>query len=290
MNAMEIDADYFWREGYLVLKNAFSKDDIKQLRIKAILDRENGEAQFDLLNKSDEIFNKLVTDSIIVDAATKILGEKPVYFGDSSITYGSFHRGWHKDNRFPDRFKHNYSDWKGRYTMLRFGIYLQDHSYYSGGLGIRAKSHNPSKLVNLIGKLKIPLLGSLRNERIKTRLQIIASLLYGKAKMLNSEPGDLLIWAQTTTHSGNALRLKMLPNLKLPTWLENRLPDFLVRPYQDDRIAIFLAYGCQDEHLRRGLDFLKSRDYMVNKWEIYKNKTHPSTEKLKIMSYQDIYS
>ena len=41
-------------------------------------------------------------------------------------------RGFHKDNA--DRVDPNAPDWNGRYTVLRFGIYLQDHYRHTGGL------------------------------------------------------------------------------------------------------------------------------------------------------------
>ena len=284
----QVDAEGFWRDGYTTIKGAFSADYVIKLREAAIAQQKSGDTQGDLLNSSQDILRDLVTHPVLLHCASTLLEDVPVYFGDSSITYGSFHRGWHKDNRFPDRFKHFTADWSGRHTMLRFGIYLQNHTQYSGGLSVRSGSNRPSKLVNKLEKLKIPVIDKLKNERIKTRLQIIASRHYGAAKVLDSDLGDLLIWNQVTTHSGNALRLKICPRKKLPTWIENHVPEMFVKPYEKDRISIFLAYAKDDEHLKRGLEFLKTRDYMQRKWEIYKQRRYKSSSDLRILNYQDI--
>ena len=265
-----IDTQKFWKDGYLVIKNVFSQEEIKNFRehaeqFYASWDKKSSAG--DILSNSDPELYRVIFEPRILHAARSILGGTPVYFGDSTISYGSHHRGWHKDNRMPDRFKHNYPDWNGKYPLIRFGVYLQDHRSHSGGLGVRQGSHEPSRIVNRLDKLKIAGLSDLKNTRLKTRLSILATNNYGKAKIVDNGPGDLVVWNQRTTHSGNAVRLKATPNIKYPTWFENRVSQSLQLPYEDDRVVLFMTYGLKGDHLSRAIEFLKKRRYMVNSWK-----------------------
>jgi hypothetical protein len=60
-------------------------------------------------------------------------------------------------------------DWHGRYTALRFGIYLQDHTTHTGGLNLRDRSHNT------------------------------VSLTTGRTIYLQSAVGDVVVWRLRTT-------------------------------------------------------------------------------------------
>jgi len=60
----------------------------------------------------------------------------------------------------------------------------------------------------------------------------------------------------------------LLPWLKMPKWLEDRLPESFQRSYHKDRIALFMTYGLEDAHLSRAIEFLKKRKYMVSSWAV----------------------
>ena len=265
MESPEIDVDRFWRDGYLLIKNVFSAEEIKELRrdaLRVLAEQEAAGlveptgsvtiAQGDLL--SQEALRRLVVDGRMLRVVRSLLGEEPVYFGDSNFQVGRGGRGWHKDNRLPDRFEHSAADWRGRYTLLRFGVYMQDHSHHSGGLGIRVGSHHPSPLVKALEKVP------------PARLRVLASTSYGKPICVASEVGDLVVWNLRTTHSGNVVRLRPLPQRKLPTWLENLAPSGLCLPEDERRVAMFLTYGIDDDHLRRYIEYLKSRGYVDGAW------------------------
>ena len=271
MNSQATDTSKFWKDGYLIIKSVFTPEEIEFFRSE-ISKRDDSAAgdqsKGDILSNSNPELSKVIYDDRILTIAKEILGGVPVYFGDSTISVGSHHRGWHKDNRLPDRFQHHLADWSSQYSLIRFGVYLQDHKRHSGGLAVRKGSHNRSRLVNRVNKLKIPFMDEIKGRRVVTRMAIWASNLYGRAKILDVEVGDLVVWNQRTTHSGNALRAKLLPWLKMPTWLENKIPEGLIKKYHKDRMAFFMTYGLDDAHLSRAIDFLKKRKYMVNSWAV----------------------
>jgi len=271
MNPPAIDTSKFWKDGYLVIKSVFTKGEIELLRseVESFSQRiPAGQSKGDILSNDNIELSKIVYDPRILSIAQDILGQVPVYFGDSTISIGSHHRGWHKDNRIPDRFQHHLADWASRYSLIRFGVYLQDHKYYSGGLAVRAESHNPSKIVRKFNKISFPFVSEKVGRRIATRWSIWASNLYGRAKILDTEVGDIVVWNQRTTHSGNALRNRFFPNLKMPKWMEDNLPNSLQREYHKDRIAFFMTYGLEDDHTNRAIEYLKKRKYMVSSWAL----------------------
>lgn len=271
MNSLAIDTSKFWKDGYLVVKSIFTEEEIETLRSEVeVFDQAapSGQSKGDILSNSNIELSKIIYDPRILNIAKEILGEVPVYFGDSTISIGSHHRGWHKDNRIPDRFQHHLADWSSQYPLIRFGVYLQDHKQHSGGLAVRAGSHNPSRLVRKLNKFKFPFVSEIVGRRISTRWSIWASNLYGKARILDTEVGDIVIWNQRATHSGNALRSKLFPRLKMSKWVEDNLPKNLQRSYHKDRVALFMTYGAEGEHLNRAIEFLKKRKYMVNSWAV----------------------
>ena len=119
----------------------------------------------------------VILDGRLVEIARQILGqEEIVYAGDSSFTVGMRQRGWHKDNS--DRKDPNGADWQGRYTILRFGIYLQDHRKHTGGLNLRVGSHTTTDQPA------------------------------GKSIYVRTGVGDVGVWSLRITHSGNGTLLR----------------------------------------------------------------------------------
>src|ERR1043165_3900363 len=187
MSNLKIDKKKFEEDGYLLVQNVFTPSEIEQFRKLAYeqfeIDKKKkldvyhpgSKAKYnkgDLLSK--EKLHQVLLDDRILEIARTILGTSDIlYFGDSSYQIGTGMRGFHRDNI--DRTDLNGPDWKGEYTLIRLGIYLQDHKNYSGGLKIKVGSHkNPD----------------------------------GKAIFVGNEVGDVAVWSLKTLHSGNAVRLK----------------------------------------------------------------------------------
>src|SRR5262245_40424619 len=219
----------FWADGYLWNKRVFTKDEIEQLRRRVV---ECPDWQGDLL--SHPHLRSLVVDERVLTIARHLLGGTPVYFGDSGFTIGPQSRGYHKDN--PDRNDGNAPDWRDRYTVIRFGLYLQDHSRHSGGLNIRLASHN--KLSDSDG----------------------ANLYLG------TEIGDLTVWSLRTSHSGNGVLVKWLHRLPVEPALISQIHAGVLEPVERDRIGVFVTFGLDDRHLTRYLEYLKTRAYAVAVW------------------------
>jgi hypothetical protein len=257
-NKIVVDVEKFWSEGYIWLKNVFSKEEIESYR-QRIYESPNKEG--DLL--SNPRLRGLLLDDRILSIASQILGQTPIYFGESVARFTWSGPGWHRDN--VDRDDPKAPDWQGRYTIIKFGIYPQDHSRHSGGLNIREKSH-------LLPGIDGP------PEQV------------GRNRYMASEPGDVLVWTLRTTHSARGYQLKFprsiqiepSPGPKLPhsiNWLArmlqaagiNRLqgvPKFLIAPEEKkDRILISMAFGTDDDHFKRYLAWLKTTKFMVKLWQ-----------------------
>lgn len=229
--ADKIDTEVFWREGYQIVRDVYSADEVRAFRADAMQTRSHGG---DLL--SNPRMARALTDGRMVQVARKLLGsDEIVYAGDSSFTVNSSQHGFHKDNA--DRDDPLAPDWQGRYTILRFGIYLQDHYRHTGGLNLRARSHNE------------------------------VSLKAGKNVYVRSRTGDLAVWSLRTTHSGNGTLLSF-PRWVYPEPGHNISKRFWWRPAKPDgdRIAVFAALGLDDAHHHRYVDYLKTRKYMVDIW------------------------
>ncbi len=233
MKDLKIDKVSFERDGYLVVKNVFTAEEIKQLREEAYKQYEIDKAKnltFQLPNlptkakysKGDLLSKELLRHALLDDRMLKIartiLGnDNLVYFGDSSYQIGTGLRGFHRDNI--DRTDMTGPDWQGEYTLIRMGIYLQDHKNYSGGLKIKIGTH--------------------KNED-------------GKPIFVDSEIGDVGVWSLKTKHSGNAVRLKMFPNYSINTsGKENMIPDFMKKEEQQERISLFMTFALKSSHLDR---------------------------------------
>lgn len=170
----------------------------------------------------------LITEPRILNMARSCLGPGPlIYFGDSGYQVGQGGYGWHRDNI--DRQHAEGPDWEGDYPLIRVGLYLQDHSWHSGGLKVQVGSHRAES---------------------------------GKPVMVDTEAGDLVAWNLRILHSGNAVRLRGFSkwaiqphrHLRKGQLGERAIPLWLRRPEAQERMALFLTYGQPGTHLDRYLE------------------------------------
>jgi hypothetical protein len=222
----------FLTDGYAVLKGAFSAEEINKFRklvyeqhaederngLAFTLSKSSSKARYakgDLLSKKR--LREILLDDRILGFARRVLGsDRLIYFGDSSYQIGTGLRGFHRDSI--DRTDLSGPDWKSEYTLIRVGLYLQNHKQYSGGLQIKPGSH-------------------LRAD--------------GPKKFLDSETGDLAAWSLKLLHSGNAVKLKWLPNMPLDPALENRIPSFLRMEQEQERVSLFMTFAVASSHIDR---------------------------------------
>lgn len=227
----ELDVEDFWKNGFAILPDAYTDDEVEQMRDEARQHRQFGKGG-DLVSGP---LRHAITDGRMIAVARKLLDtDEILYGGDSSATINGKIRVWHKDNT--DRLDHAAPDWDSRYTQLRFGVYLQDHTAHTGGLNLKRGSHD------------------------------ICDLSSGETLYVKNSPRDLVVWSMRMTHSGAGTLLKD-PAARFPEPNEwNTFAEEEIAPEHDERIAVFAHLGANDKHGRRYLDYLRTRTYMVNGW------------------------
>lgn len=240
----EINKAQFDADGFTLIKNVLTTDEVQKLRnasYKLIKeDEKNGNFIIHRFAKNHigcltaiPEFRNLILDDRVIEIATKLLGEKPTFFGDCIMEIGIGNRGFHKDTA--NRTDQNHPDWTEKYPIIRIAFYLEDHSTHSGGLKVRVSSQST----------------------VKTNI--------GKAIILPTQAGDAAAFCLRTSHAGNAVRLKIAPNVSLHNSLEKRIPNFLKVPEEKERVSIFLTYGLKSGALDRYME------YMFNH-EVYKKR------------------
>ena len=247
----KFDVEAFDKNGFAIVKSVFSRQEIADFRQQFLRMRKNAAlrgatysdklcptvtyVRGDLLGMDELRESRYIClDDRVLSIVRQVIGPKLVYFGDSSVQFGEGQRGFHKDN--VDRSDPAGPDWKDRYTVVRFAIYLQDHAHHSGGLKVRVGSH-----------------------RFVSRHQ-------GRAVNLPTEEGDLAIWFLTTSHSGNNVRFRVAPGLCLHPRVETKVPYSLRVPEQKERISVFCSFGVPDKHLDRYIQYQVSRGDYHEHW------------------------
>jgi hypothetical protein len=226
---MTVDTSAFWKDGYTIVRNVFTKQEIEQLREAAYEARRSGPPG-DLLSKPT--MRHVLLDGRLVDITRRVLGRDDiVYYGDSAFTVTPGRTGYHKDNA--DRTDRNAPDWKSPYTQLRLGVYLQDHYRHSGGLNVRQGSHN----------------------KVSNKL--------GETVYLRTRVGDVGVWSMRTSHSGAGTLLRFPRTWHPSPGNAERIPRIFKAPPDRERISVFAALGADDEHADRYVQYLKTRAYMV---------------------------
>ncbi len=219
------------QHGWMLIKNLYSPAEIETIRELGL---QTQDQKGDVL--SNEALKYILLDERLINILKEVLGtDEIVYFGDSSVSIEGKSHGFHKDSR--DRFKKEGKEWHDiDYSIVRIGIYLQDHSKHSGGLCLRDQSH------------------------------LNQSVEVGKILNVKSEVGDLVVWKLTTTHSGNADILALFPRLSLHPNIARRIPKMFLQDRIKPRMVIFSAFGKDDEFTHEYIEYLKTRTYAIDRW------------------------
>jgi ectoine hydroxylase-related dioxygenase (phytanoyl-CoA dioxygenase family) len=238
------------KDGFKIFKGVFEPNEILQMRkkIQKLFQRLNNDNLViakkskdfdykstipDVVQEELEAFNYVVFDERVLRCVRELIGSDIAYFQDSTIQNGIGLAGYHKDN--VSRDDSNHSDWKSNYDLIRMGIYFQNIKDYSGGINIKSGSHKH------------------------------ANLHSGKAVNIPLETGDIVFWKLTTTHSGNAKRLKMFPRISLPGRVQRILPEYFFLPEEMERMALFACFGKPGIHLETYINYFKSRNDAYDK-------------------------
>jgi hypothetical protein len=250
---LEVDRAGFARDGYLHFPGVFSFEEVKGFRdfLVSNVPRTNDATALDVDLLTRPETEAFINDGRVLGVARQILGDTPIYFGDSSaMRYPKTAAvsTFHKDNA--DRHDHAAPDWSDDYPLIRFGIYLQDHTRQGGGLMVRAGSHR--------SVAKSRLMEVFREE--------VSGWLNGKTRYLFAAAGDLIVWNMRLTHAGMGRFLK--GPLKRPLTERNQrfVPEFMQATVGEDRLAMFASFGKEHPLFDRYLQSLKLRKYMVEMW------------------------
>jgi hypothetical protein len=246
LSNVEGAALFFEEHGWAIVRGVFRPSEIESFRNDTFASHRERLAG-DLLSNSR--LSRVLLDDRIFAICRALLGEQPTYFGDSSWYSSDIHAfalGFHKDNAY--KFTQDGPDWNCKYPLLRMGIYLQDHVEHSGGIAIRDRSH------------------------------ITMDCSVGQPFAVPTAKGDVVVWSLRTSHSGFVSRPRLFPKAFLPMTVQNvvtvrakttyRPPTLFFRPLEyPSRLALFMSFGIDGKHLRRYVEYLKTRRYAVTLWK-----------------------
>lgn len=230
--AMDYPLEDFWNNGFCIVRGVFAPSEVEIWRAAACDMPPNR----DLFQR--EALRDLVLDTRVTALARAILDtDRPAYIGDSNVMVGPTAPGFHKDN--VDKDDPNGPDWRGRYPLIRFGLYAQDHRHEPDGLDLRLGSHEH------------------------------CSVRRGRHVRAATALGDLVIWNMRTSHSGGAMVLRGGFDLDPASYsgrLLRRAPMGLLRRSDTERVGIFWSFAAEGAHLSRYIAYLKTRAYAVDRW------------------------
>jgi hypothetical protein len=248
-----LDLETFHRKGYALARRVFERDEAEAIRQQVVDQIEALEAKGEaVVDEGDagralhppadmltyEPLRRILLDPRLVGVVADALGGTPAYWGESSVVVGAFGgaRAWHTD-------AYETPVTTGRdYPMVRCGLYLQDIEHFSGGLAVRPRSH--------VRRLK------------KVPLAFHPS----PVDLVDSEPGDLVIWDMRIIHAGEVVRFRPLPGLGLPLSLQGRLPAGLRLAEERRRVVMFPTFGLPGADLESYLAYQRTRDWMLKIW------------------------
>lgn len=248
-----LDVAKFRKRGYSVVRGVFSREEAEELREALVAEteamHERGEAV--IVDGKDgralqmpgdalthELPRRVLLHPNFIDVVRDAVEGRPAYWGDSSVTVGSYGgaRAWHTD-AYDTPISQGYD-----YRMTRCGVYLQDIEHFSGGLAVRGGSH-----VRRLKRIPLPLTPS-------------------PITLVKAEPGDVVVWDMRIAHAGEVIRFRPAPSLGLPLTVQGRLPESLRVPEQRRRCVMFLTFGQAGPDLDSWLKYISTRDYMQKIW------------------------
>jgi len=214
---------FFYEQGYLLIKNLYSKDNIDQVRLIIETGLKNGkwkEAFYNTENITTHIYNLFpeLVDLIFTENYIKIMKD---LLGEncSMIVEPAIHRnaygGWHKDSSFLSIQGETFHLNKD-FCCAQTAIYLQDNDKdYGGGLTIIPETQNtPNKFthlyeMNMANRILLKIQKAL-NISIFDKLDSNENLID-----IPSKAGDLIVFNYSIDHKGTPALKKDIRGDKL---------------------------------------------------------------------------
>jgi ectoine hydroxylase-related dioxygenase (phytanoyl-CoA dioxygenase family) len=247
----------YCHDGYLVLRNIFTTDEIKDLRNlidKYELSKIETRLNIDELNIKNEIYSKIIKKKKLNEIFEEIFKtsshrETPIsFFPPFEIMKNFLPKNnadtWHMDASGETK----YSFCKTRlvskkYIFGKIGIYLQRNTEWGGQIDLIPSSHKyysrKKNLINLIQKFffKLRLILS-RNLNVKLKKMFEQKIL--KYKRLNVELGDVVIFDSRLLHRGTPIEKKIRDLVD-----DNKYKSGYVAnvPFSKTKYAFYLQFG-----------------------------------------------
>ncbi len=229
----------FYREnGYLQLKDFFTDEEVESFRKGC-----ERNAAGDTTCRSE--FKQWMLSPKVVAVIHALLGERLYYPGlsltrtnDKPLPVGT--RFFHTDTVNED------GDYETEYGVINTGVYLEDHTAWSGGLKIRPGSHLRPCITNKSVK---EVLKKIAKSLIRLDFKGFWQLVQPQRSInVASMPRDLLLWSVRTHHSGYSVRPNFAPSWSLPPTIENLIPSFLRLPDNPERNVMLSIYGAPSKY------------------------------------------
>jgi ectoine hydroxylase-related dioxygenase (phytanoyl-CoA dioxygenase family) len=246
------DKKFYEENGYLIVRNVLSKDQVAFLRQRALDIFSSGEWKVcesntdrtivDIYKYFPEIM-KISLTKTVVGIAKYLIGEEHLVLIPETAIMKGFYPTWHKDTTTPEKYGHTFH-LRPDFKVIRCGFYLQDNNEYGGGLSVFAGSHRTPD--NLTGEFPERTM----IKRIKDRLTPNAE---EKDKFINpyglklvdipSHAGDLVFFNFKIVHKGTIPKSKRIADV----------------PESMTKVALFDIFGVNNEPTKLYIDFLKTR-------------------------------
>ena len=240
--AKPLDVDLFRDQGVALVKGVFSSDEMQGIRERVGQAYEQGLQNQDLL--SNPLMSEVLLDSRIVGIAEAVLGGRPTYYGDGSISKRPYSTPLHRDSI--DRLDPKGPEWTDDFGIVKFGIYLDDCADRSGGMILQRASHRVFISPGAAPHHSMP---------------AIHSYFY-----LNSQLGDVLVWDLRAVHAGGVLMARGLRQPIDPR-IVGMVPRWAKVGLSPNRSAIFFSMGIQNAALDRYMTYLKTRTRECNRMQ-----------------------
>ena len=248
------DKKFYDENGYLIVRNVLTADEIAFLRKRAIEIFSSNEWKVSKYNTNRTItdvyryFPEIMKVSLarkVVETVKALLESDDVILTPETALMTGFYPTWHKDTSTQERHGHSFHK-RPDFKIVRCGIYMQDNDEYGGGLSVIAGSHKkPDNFLTEDFLPKRTLFYRLKNRLFPQKEKDNKKLNPYNLEIVDipSKVGDLIFFNFQTAHKGTIPKSQRIGDV----------------PPHKTKIAIFDTFGVNNEATKMYVDFLKTR-------------------------------
>ena len=273
------DKKFYEENGYLIVRNVLSKEQVAFLRKRALDLFSSGGWKVNDYNTDRTIVDpyKYFPDIMavtltrnVVDTAKFLIGNDHLVLIPETAIMKGFYPAWHKDTTTPEKYGHTFH-LRPDFKVIRCGFYLQDNNEYGGGLSVFAGSHKTTDSYT----------GGIPERTIMSRIKNrVISNAEEKDKRLNphglklvdipSRAGDLVFFDFKIDHKGTIPKSQRLADV----------------PESMTKIALFDIFGVNNEATRQYIDFIKTRPEAIYNFARNPKESKEYDEQLKMVGLE----